>query len=166
MFLDILLLIVAIFFILAGLAGCILPVIPGPPLSFIGLLLLRFTDFLEPHREAQFDTILWITASAAIVAVVLDYFVPIWGTKRYGGSRAGTLGATFGLIAGLFFGPVGIIAGPFIGAVAGEMLSGKDQRSSFRSGFGSLMGFFTGIVLKLIVSGIITYYFIKEIFIG
>lgn len=163
---DIILLITGILFIVIGLGGCILPVIPGPPISFVGLLLLRFTDFVEPFRADQFDKILWMTAGAAVVVTILDFVVPIWGTKRYGGSRSGTIGATIGLLAGLFFGPLGIIAGPFIGAVLGEMISGKDQRSSLRSGFGSFIGFLTGIILKLIVSGIITWYFFKEVFVG
>lgn len=163
---DTLLLITGILFIIIGLGGCILPVIPGPPISFIALLLLRFTDFVEPYRADQFDRILWIMAISAIVVTILDFVVPIWGTKKYGGSRSGTLGATVGLVIGLFFGPLGIITGPFIGAVLGEMITGKDQRSSLRSGFGSFMGFLTGIILKLIVSGIITWYFFKEVFVG
>jgi hypothetical protein len=162
---DIILVIFASLLVLIGLAGCILPVIPGPPLSFVGLLLLRFTDFVEEWRADHFDQVLLYTGIAAVIVTILDYIVPIWGTKRFGGSRAGTLGATFGLIVGLFFGPPGIIIGPFLGAVAGEMISGKDNRSSIRSGIGSLMGFLTGVLLKLIVSGIITWYFVKELFV-
>ena len=160
---DIVLLILGIILIVLGLAGCILPVIPGPPLSFAGLLILRFTGFVEEPRTEQFDTILWITAVAAILVTVLDYIVPVWGTKKFGGSRYGTIGAMLGLIAGLFFAPLGIIIGPFIGAVAGEIMAGKDNRSSLRAGFGSLIGFLTGVVMKITVSGIITFYFIKEI---
>ncbi|MBE0652624.1 MAG: DUF456 domain-containing protein, partial [Bacteroidales bacterium] len=133
---DIIILILGIILIVLGLAGCILPVIPGPPLSFAGLLILRFTGFVEEPRTEQFDTILWITAFAAILVTVLDYIVPVWGTKKFGGSRYGTIGAMLGLIAGLFFAPLGIIIGPFIGAVAGEIIAGKDNRSSLRAGFG------------------------------
>lgn len=163
---DIFLLIVASMLIVLGLAGCILPVIPGPPVSFAGFLLLKFTHFVEPLRSGQFDNILWITAFAAIVVTILDYIVPVWGTRKFGGSRAGTIGAAVGLVIGLFFAPLGLILGPFLGAVAGELLAGKDEKSSLRAGFGSLLGFLTGVVMKLIVSGVITFYFIKEIFIG
>lgn len=162
---DIFLLIAGIILIVLGLAGCILPVIPGPPMSFVGLLLLRFTRFVETPRADQFDKILWIMAIAAIVVTVLDYIVPVWGTKKFGGSRSGTAGAAIGLIIGLFFAPLGLILGPFLGAVAGEMIAGKDSSSSLRSGFGSLLGFLTGVVMKLIVSGVITYYFILELFV-
>jgi uncharacterized protein YqgC (DUF456 family) len=104
-------------------------------------------------------------AIAAILVTILDYIVPVWGTKRFGGSRSGTIGAAVGLVIGLFFAPLGLILGPFLGAVAGEMLAGKDNTSSLRSGFGSLLGFLTGVVMKLIVSGVITYYFILELFV-
>ena len=160
---DIILLILGIILIVLGLAGCILPVIPGPPLSFIGLFILRFTGFVEEPRTEQFDNILWITAFAAVIVTILDYIVPVWGTKKFGGSRYGTIGAMLGLIAGLFFAPLGIIIGPFIGAVGGEMLAGKDNKSSLRAGFGSLIGFLTGVVMKIVVSGVITFYFVKEI---
>jgi hypothetical protein len=163
---DIALLVLGILLIVVGLAGCILPVIPGPPVSFVGLLVLRFTDFVEVSRIEQFNNILWITAFAAILVTVLDYIVPVWGTKKFGGSRYGTIGAAIGLVIGLFFAPLGLILGPFLGAVAGELIAGKDNRSSLRAGFGSLIGFLSGVVMKLIVSGVITYFFIKEIFIG
>jgi len=132
---DIFLLILGIILIVLGLAGCILPVIPGPPVSFAGLLLLRFTRFVEVQRADQFDKILWIMAIAAILVTILDYIVPVWGTKRFGGSRSGTVGAAVGLVIGLFFAPLGLILGPFLGAVAGEMLAGKDNSSSLRCVF-------------------------------
>ncbi len=160
---DLLLLIIGILLILTGLLGCIVPVLPGPPLSFIGLLLLRFTHYVAAGEMVHFDTLLWILGSAALVVTILDYVVPVWGTRRYGGSRAGTWGATAGVLAGLFFAPAGLIIGPFLGAVIGELLSGKDQRTSLRSGFGSFLGVLTGVVLKLIVSGVITWYFVRAL---
>jgi len=165
MAIDILLLILGIALILIGLAGCILPVIPGPPVSFIGLLMLKFTDFVEPGRVDSFNNLLWISATAAILVTILDYIVPVWGTKKFGGTRAGTIGAAIGLIIGLFFAPLGLILGPFLGAVIGELVAGMDEKSSLRAGFGSLIGFLTGVVMKLIVSGVITYYFVKEVLI-
>ena len=162
---DILILVAAIILIILGLAGCILPVIPGPPVSFVGLFILKYTHFVEVLEMDEFETRLWYLAAAAIIVTVLDYIVPIWGTKKFGGSRYGSWGAGIGLILGLIFGgPIGIIVGPFLGAFVGEKIAGSDDNSSLRAAFGSFLGFLTGVLLKFIVSGTITFYFIKEIF--
>ncbi|UCG29064.1 MAG: DUF456 domain-containing protein [Bacteroidales bacterium] len=157
---DWFLLILAIVLIIIGLIGCVLPVIPGPPLSFIGLLLLHFTRF------GTFSSgFLLLMAFVAIVITVLDYIVPLWGTKKFGGSKAGIWGATIGLVIGIFFlPPIGIIIGPLVGAVIAESLKGKDFNKSLKAGFGSLVGFALGIGLKLATSGVITYYFFQELF--
>ena len=145
--------------LIIGILGCILPVIPGPPLNYAGLLLLHFTS------KYQFSTkflILWLIITAVVYA--LDYVIPAWGTKKFGGSKAGVLGSVIGLVVGLFFfPPFGIIAGPFIGAIAGELLSGKDSAVALKSGLGSFIGFLLGTLLKLIVSGMMTWYFFKEL---
>ena len=155
---DILLLILGFCFLIGGLAGCILPVMPGPPLSYIALLLLQATRF------AGFSVkFLLITATVTVVITVVDYILPVWGTRKWGGSRAGIVGAVLGLLVGLFFPPVGIIAGPFAGAVACELITGRDTDTALRSGFGSLMGFIMGSVMKLSVSIVFTYYYIKEL---
>lgn len=155
---DYVLLALGIIAIILGIIGCLVPVLPGPPLSFIGLLLLHVSKF------AQFtSTTLIIFAVIAIVVTILDYLVPVWGKKKFGGSKYGTRGATVGLIIGLFLGPVGIIAGPLIGAFVGEMIFKDDVRYAFNAGFGSLIGFLTGIGLKLATSLIITFYFVKAL---
>ena len=145
--------------LIIGILGCILPMIPGPPLNYVGLLLLHFTS------KYQFSTkflIVWLIITAVVYA--LDYVIPAWGTKKFGGSKAGVLGSVIGLFVGLFFfPPLGIIAGPFIGAIAGELLSGKDSAVALKSGFGSFIGFLLGTLLKLIVSGMMTWYFFKEL---
>ncbi|MDR2039227.1 MAG: DUF456 domain-containing protein [Bacteroidales bacterium] len=158
MFLDIVLVITGSLFILTGLVGCIVPAIPGPPLSYIGLLLLQATDF------ADFSTrFLVISAVIMIIVTVLDYFIPVWGTKKWGGSRAGMIGAMVGLVAGLFFPPAGIILGPFLGAVAGELITGRETNDALKSGIGSFIGFLVGTGLKLATCIAFTYYFIKEL---
>ena len=157
---DILLLLLGFCFLVAGLIGCILPVIPGPPLSYIALLSLQFTRFAD--FSAKF---LWIAAIVTAVVTVVDYIVPAWGTKKFGGSRAGAIGSIAGVIIGLFFAPWGIIAGPFAGAVAGELLAGRDKNAALRSGIGSFIGFLFGVAMKLTVSIAITYYFVKELII-
>ena len=154
---DILLVILGICFLAGGLIGCIVPAVPGPPLSFVALLLLQITRFADFSGK-----FLLIAAIVTVVVTVADYILPLWGTKKWGGSRAGTIGAIFGLIAGFFFAPVGIILGPFAGAVIGELIAGRDSNAAFRSGFGSLMGFLMGTVMKLTVCIVFTYYFFKE----
>ncbi|HCC71873.1 MAG TPA: DUF456 domain-containing protein [Bacteroidales bacterium] len=156
---DYLFLVLAIALLIIGIIGCLVPVLPGPPLSFAGLLVLHFTEFAEFNI-----TLLIILGSLAVIVAVFDYVVPIWGTKKFGGSKYGIRGATIGLLIGLFFGPPGIIIGPFIGAVSGELIYKSDFSYAIRAGFGSLIGFMAGIGLKLAVSLIITFYFIREFF--
>jgi len=159
MTLDYILLTLAILLIIIGIIGCLVPVLPGPPISYGGIIILHFTEF------AQFsDRLLIILAGIALIVTILDYIVPIWGTRKFGGSKYGARGATVGLIIGLFFGPPGIILGPFIGAVIGEMMFKDDLKYALKAGFGSLLGFLTGIGLKLAASFTITFYFIKGFF--
>lgn len=150
-----------IIFIISGILGCVLPIIPGPPLSYIGLLLLHFTE------KYQFSTrFLIIWAIITTVVYVLDYVIPAWGTKKFGGSKRGVWGSIIGLVIGLFFfPPFGIIVGPFVGAVVGELTAGKDSGMALKSGFGSFLGFLAGTLLKLITSGMMTWYFFKELFV-
>ncbi len=156
---DYVLLALGIVLIIVGLIGCIIPVIPGPPLSYGGMLALHFTKY-GPFSEEM----LWMMAFAALLVTALDYVVPIWGTKKFGGSKAGVWGSTIGLIVGLFLGPIGIILGPFLGAFAGEMTQRKETKDALRAAFGAFIGLLLGVGLKLIVSGLITFYFVKELF--
>src|SRR6056297_2261531 len=155
---DYVLVVLGFLLMAVGILGCILPVIPGPPLSYGGLILLHLSDF------ANFSTTFLVGfALIAIVVTILDYFVPIWGTKRFGGTKYGSWGATIGVVLGIFmFPPLGIIILPFIGAVVGGSLKGADFNSAMRAGFGSFMGFLMGTGLKLIASLIMAYYFVKE----
>jgi uncharacterized protein len=154
---DYILLILGILLMVLGIIGCLVPVLPGPPFSFLGLILLHLTRF--GHFS---NTTLITLGSIAVVVTVLDYIVPIWGTKRFGGSKYGARGATVGLIIGLFLGPMGIILGPLIGAFVGEMIFRDDIAYAIKAGFGSLLGFLTGIGLKLAASFVMTFYFVKE----
>ncbi len=157
---DILLIILGCILIISGLIGCFLPVLPGPPLSYFALILLQFTS-KKPFTSNE----LAILAIATIIVTALDYFVPIWGTKKFGGSKYGVWGSTIGLIAGMFlFPPFGIIIGSFVGALIGELIAGKNSQFAFKSAFGSFIGFLTGTLLKLITTFIITWYFFKGLF--
>jgi len=144
---------------IAGIAGCIVPLIPGPPLSYAALVIIQFA--LNEPFTGRF-MVIWLLLTIAVT--LLDYFVPIWGTRKYGGSRSGMWGATIGLIIGIFFfPPMGIVLGPFIGAYAGELIIGKDSATALRSGFGSFVGFVAGTVMKLAVSMIMAFYFFNAI---
>jgi uncharacterized protein YqgC (DUF456 family) len=155
---DYILLVLGILFMIIGIIGCLVPVLPGPTLSFIGLILLHLSRF------GQFATsTLIILGSIAVAVTVLDYIVPAWGKRKFGGSKYGTKGATVGLIIGFFLGPLGIVLGPLIGAFVGEMIFKDDLNYAFKAGFGSLLGFLTSIGLKLAASFVMTFYFVKEL---
>lgn len=159
MFVDILFISLGVVLIILGIAGCILPIIPGPPLSFGALLLLQLTSYANFEKD-----FLLFMAFLAIGVTILDYLVPIWGTKKYGGSKQGIWGATIGMVLGIFFfPPLGIIIGPLIGAFIGETLNGKNSDHAFRAAFGSLIGFMLGIGMKLVISSIITFHFFKHL---
>ena len=155
---DIFLIILGAICLLVGILGCVLPVLPGVPLAYCGLLLLHATDKVQFSRQ-----FLVIWAAVTIVVQVLDSVVPIWGTKKFGGSKMGVWGSTLGLLVGLFFGPWGIVFGPFLGAVVFELIDGKNTRLALKAGWGSFVGLMTGTILKLICCGLMTYYFIAEL---
>jgi len=157
---DTFLIILGFILIFFGLIGCFAPIIPGPPLSFIALILLQITD------KKPFSTdLLLILGIVTFVVTILDYLIPIWGTKKFGGSKQGVWGSTIGLILGLFFfPPLGIIIGPFIGAFVGELLVGKKSNIALKSALGSFIGFLLGTLAKFVTSGVMTWYFLKAFF--
>jgi len=137
-----------------------LPVLPGPPISYLGLLILQVTD------PAPFTTkfmVIW--AVITLVVIALDFLIPAWGAKRYGGSRYGVIGTIIGLLAGLvFFPPFGIVIGPIAGALVGEYLYGRSHKEATRAAFGSFVGFLLTTFLKLSASAIMIFYYFREIF--
>ena len=151
---DIFLIVTGSLCMILGIAGSILPVLPGPPLSFLGLILLHLTTKIDFSSKFLIS---W--GIITILVAILDYVIPIWGTKFFGGGKYGIWGSMAGLLLGLFFPPVGVIIGPFIGAVAGEIIAGNKE-NAFKAGFGSFIGFLTGTMVKLLVSLIMLYYFI------
>lgn len=149
--------------VLVGFIGSILPIIPGPPISWVGLLLLKWTDYANDHGAA-YENALWILLFFVVLVTILDYVVPIMGTKKYGGSKRGVWGATIGVVVGLFFGPLGIIIGPFLGAFIGEITTGKKEKQALRAAWGSFMGFLLGVGLKLMVCGTILFLYQVPLF--
>ena len=160
---DITLAVLGAVLVLVGFLGSVLPIIPGPPISWTGLLLFKWTDYISDHGQA-YENALWILLFFVILVTILDYVVPIMGTKKYGGTKRGVWGATIGVVVGLFFGPLGIIIGPFLGAYIGEISTGKKDRDALRAAWGSFVGFLLGVGLKLMVCGTILFFFIRYLF--
>jgi uncharacterized protein YqgC (DUF456 family) len=140
-----------------GLAGSILPILPGPPLSFIGLFLLALLKHFSPPLT---PTLVIILAVVTILVIVMDYIIPLLGAKRYGASKWGVWGSVLGMVIGIFWSPFGMLAGAFIGAVVAELLAGKKHWEALRAGWGVVMGTLFATILRLGVSGMMTYYFV------
>ena len=158
------LIIVAILLALIGIAGSIIPGLPGPPFSWAALLVLNFTTAADHNA-----TFLVVTAAVAVVITLLDYVVPSLSTKRHGGSKAGVWGCNIGLVVsiiGLPFGPtglIGVIFWPFVGALVGELLSGKQSREAVRAAWGAFLGFLTGTGLKLAYGIFAAFFIVRDL---
>ena len=149
------LIIIAVVLAIVGFLGAIIPGIPGTPLSFIALLLLFFIP------EMKYTTVfILVMGFFCAVITVLDYVIPIYGTKKLGGTKMGVRGSTIGLIVSILvlpllgvvigpFGIGGIILGPFVGAYIGEIMAGNSE-NAFRSAIGSFLGFLAGTFIKII----------------
>lgn len=157
---DILLIILGTVCLLVGLAGCFLPVLPGPPVSYVGLLLLHFTD--KVHFSGT-QLVLW--ALLVVIVQVLDYVTPMLGTRYSGGGKWGNWGCMAGTLAGIFiFPPWGVLIGPFAGAVIGELLGGKRSAEAFKAGLGAFIGFLLSVVVKVSLCGYFIYCFVAALF--
>ncbi len=153
---NLVLLVIAVIALVVGVAGCVLPALPGAPLCFAGLVLLKFTDWASVSTAAL---VIW--GVLTLVVSLADYFVPMLGTKKFGGGRYGQWGCVAGSVAGIFlFPPLGILIGPFVGAVVGELIDGKPLENAIKAGFGSFVGFLTGMLMKLLVCLGMTIYFL------
>jgi uncharacterized protein YqgC (DUF456 family) len=154
---DTLLIIVAVLLLVVGAIGTVAPILPGVPMSWGGLLMLKFIPSTQ-------DDISWLTivilGIVAVVITVLDNILPVWGTKKLGGNKRVVWGATIGLLFGFFLGPWGIIFGPFVGAFAGGLLSGTKFLHAAKHATGAFLGYITGLVLKLIAVGLIIFFFV------
>lgn len=147
---DIVLLIIGFFCCILGIFGSFLPVLPGPPVGWLGLLLLILTSAVPNDWW-----LIVITGVVAFVVVALDYWIPAVGTRKFGGSRAGMIGTTIGLLVAIVFpvlGIAGIVIWPFVGAIIGELINKTGHKQALRAAFGSFVGFLTGTFLKFVVS--------------
>ena len=150
---DILLMVFAFLLLVASIVGCVLPVLPGPPLAYAGILLLHLTD--KVHFTTQ-QLIVWLVV--VVVLQVVDYITPLLGSKYSGGTSFGNRGCIAGTILGMFFMPWGLIIGPFVGAIAGEMMGGQDLAQAIRAGIGTLLGYLFGTLMKVVVC----FYFVVQ----
>jgi uncharacterized protein YqgC (DUF456 family) len=149
---EILILLLVGILLVAGIIGSIIPVIPGPPISYAAVLLMHF---FTPY---QFDSYLLMTLASIVVFVTfLDYWLQIEGVKRFGGGKKATNGTIIGLLVGIFvFPPIGILVGPFLGAYIGAKMEDKSEEA-LKIAFGAIIGFLGGTFLKLLISGFIVY---------
>ena len=157
--LTIILVIVAVLLALVGVAGAVLPALPGPPLAFAGLLTVYF---VLPGSVST--SLLVVMLVLTILAQVIDYLAPIWLTKLGGGSRAAVTGSTIGMVVGLFFMPWGLIWGPFLGALMGELIQCGRLGRSLRVALMSFVSFLLTTGFKLILSIVMTFYTIAAPF--
>jgi uncharacterized protein len=154
---DTVIMIAGVLMVLVGIAGSLLPLIPGPPIAYLGLLLQQL------RSDKPFDTtFLLIWAGVNILILVLDYLVPLWGTKKYGGSKYGIWGCALGFLLAFWMGPFGVIIGPFIGAFVGEMIYQQNSKRAFKAATGAFIGFLFGSLLKLIACLVMGYYLIQS----
>ncbi len=145
---DIILVSLAAFLMILGILGSFLPVLPGVPISWAGLLVL----YLAPSIPMNY-WFLGITLLVAVLIYALNLIIPAMGTKRYGGSKFGMIGATIGLVVGLFSPvPFGVIIGPFLGAFIGEIINKSNRKSALKAAFGSFIGFLASSFMELIVA--------------
>ena len=152
--------IIAFVLLFLGLLGSMIPGLPGPPLSYIGILLIHF------FAGTQFSTSFLLTWAVIVILVFfLDYFMQVWGVKKFGGGRKAIIGTFLGLFMGLFFPPIGLLLGPFFGAFIGALLEVRgDNNRALKVAVGSFIGFVTGTILKLVISSVLFYYAIYNMY--
>ncbi len=156
---DIFLIIIGAILLLVGLVGCILPIIPGPPIAYLSIVALHFTDKVSFSAK---QLLIWLML--VIIIQVADYFIPMLGVKKLGGTKWGNWGCLIGTLIGvIIFPPWGIVVGPFAGAFIGELLSGKKVDLAFKAGFGAFIGFLFSTILKIALCGWFVFCFIHAL---
>jgi hypothetical protein len=155
---DVFFLVIGLILCITGLIGSFIPIIPGPITSWVGLLFLNFTTFVNFNFSFISATFL-----IAISVFILDLIIPVIGLKKLGGTKKGIIGASIGLLLGVFIGPLGILIGPFIGALSGELMNNLVLKKALKASLGTLIGFLAGVVMKFTVSFIFLSIYVREI---
>ena len=155
---DLMLLIIGVILGVVGLLGAVIPVLPGTILSYIGFMCVYFVD------DSSISTLqLVLCGIVSIAVIVLDYILPGYFSKLFGGTKYGITGATIGTIVGMFFGFVGIIIGPFVGAFIGEMIGRQiEPKQALKVGIGAMLAFIAGTGIKLIAGAYMFIFIIKD----
>jgi uncharacterized protein YqgC (DUF456 family) len=156
---SVLLVALGVLLLLVGFLGCVLPMLPGPPIAYLAL----FCITLERGWQAYSLTELVLLGVLTAVVTVVDLLLPVLGAKKRGASRAGIWLSMVGLLVGTFvFPPFGFLLGAFVGALAGELLAGKGA-GSIRPAWGVFLGTVAGVGLKLACCAVIAWYFVARI---
>ena len=170
MTLDIILIVIAILLLIVGIVGCFVPVIPGPPISYIGLVVAYFVSYCNFSWQS-----LLILGILMVIVTVLDFLIPSWATKKFGGTKWGSRGAAIAILICLFGVSIAwwaIFIAPFAGAFVGELLymkkhkketEGSGMKGVWKAAFGAFIGMMCGIMLKLIYSCFLLFYVVKEL---
>lgn len=155
---DTFLIVLAGIFLIAGLVGCVVSKLPGTPLCYLGIIILQYSSI------AEFSVHFFIKWGVLVIAVQgLDYVIPGWGNRKFGGSKKGVWGSLIGMLAAMYFGTWGIITGAITGAFIGELLAGKKSNEAIYRALGSFSLFILGTVSQLIVAGILIYFYIDNL---
>ena len=153
-------LVVASLFFISGIAGSILPVLPGAPLIWLGMIIYGLM--------AGFENLpWWFFAGQGLLTLqvmVVEYLTGALGSRYFGGSKASVYGATIGLFAGSFFFPIGLFIAPFIGAFIAELIFARKAEQALKAGFGAFVGFWGALPLKLILQAVMIVWFFIAIF--
>lgn len=131
--------------VIVGLAGIILPALPGVPLVFVGLLVAAWTEGFE--RVGWLPLV--VLGVLTLISVVIDVLSTVIGAQKVGASKLALLGAAIGTVVGLFFMPIGLFVGPFAGALVGEYVHGRQLGQATKVGIGTWLGIVLGVALKL-----------------
>ena len=154
---------IGIILLVVGLVSCVLPPLPGPPIAYIALIIGHYA------LNETVDLPIWILITYAIITIIVlivDNFIPIWGTKKFGGTKAGIRGSFIGLLVGVFlspFGGISIIICPFLGAMIGELIAGQEFSLAIKSGIGSFVGFLLTSGIKIILVVMMCFHFFKAV---
>lgn len=149
--------IIASIFFAAGVVGSFVPVLPGSPLIWLGMLVFGFMTGFE--KMGWIFLLLQGLLAAAVMAV--DYLATALGSRFFGASKAAVFGALAGLFVGIFFFPLGLLLGPFAGAILFELIFTRNPDTALRSGLGAVIGFWSGALIKLVLeTGMIIWFFV------
>lgn len=158
---DVIAIILAIIFILIGLAGTAIPMLPGIPIIFITIAVYGWYEGFQVI-DTKFVVIM---AALTILSMLVDYLSTALGASYFGSSKKGVWGAIIGTFVGLIFmPPIGIFLGPWLGASIGEYISCQDFRKAIKCGIGTVVGLFSGIVFNLILALIMLIAFLIKVF--